>query len=506
MKIFSAALSSLFLMSACSGGMKGLTGKEKFTFKEGVKHEKKTEHEREKRDFDELLKNEDKGVVTLHGSKVRFDLTTESACHVGDLDIVLPALLGDKENKLLVTLETDKGEPLLAKEIDPTKVLIKAQLTAPKKKKKTSFNATVKVPKGIKNGDIFRVNYFVCVDKNQDNICSNENVISTENFQAAWLTDDSVEKTDVIFYKPFFAYVKDNKLHFADVENKRSGGDSVFERMQRMTSNLSSEETSPFALKLVKASSQAKCIAGDVEKKKSKTLDEAEVELANKKEEPEDEGIEGSDIAEQSGKGSDQTAEKEKNPLDDNPFVKADRNQIPLEVLGGLFGPDAAKALIAARGAGGCYVEGTMIKIPGGKEVRIESLRPGDRVLRADGRPGIIAEMVAGPEKLPVIYFKTEDGKSLGVTNGHPMVTQKGVIKAKDVLATDSLALENGKLVKITDITKKIYNKDVYNLVVAGNRDVDHVIISNGIATGDLHLQRQLQEQERGLSVARLSK
>ena len=83
----------------------------------------------------------------------------------------------------------------------------------------------------------------------------------------------------------------------------------------------------------------------------------------------------------------------------------------------------AAATPALARGGGGCLVEGTLIRTPGG-EVPIERLRPGDLVLSAAGEPRPILDVV---EVEAAECFEVAEG--LRATAEHPFLVGPGTYR-----------------------------------------------------------------------------
>ncbi len=143
----------------------------------------------------------------------------------------------------------------------------------------------------------------------------------------------------------------------------------------------------------------------------------------------------------------------------------------------------------------GCFVEGTKIQVSKNTSMDVELLRKGDEVLLSNGKMSQIEEIVKGPELKPVIEFKLKNSKKVTVTDAHPMLTQRGVIQAKEVTIADQF-LSNGSWTSIVAMTSKTYKGDVYNFVLAGEGLENHLLVSDDIVTGDLFLQRKLSKEK----------
>lgn len=142
----------------------------------------------------------------------------------------------------------------------------------------------------------------------------------------------------------------------------------------------------------------------------------------------------------------------------------------------------------------GCFAKGTEIQLPAGKTAKIETLNGNDVVLLADGRSALIEKIVVGPEAEPMVTFETTNGKSVTVTSKHPMMTERGLVKAQDVKISDKLlTAKAGEFVALSSVRRHITKDQVYNFELkGGKRDEDHLVIANGLATGELFLQKRL--------------
>jgi hypothetical protein len=84
------------------------------------------------------------------------------------------------------------------------------------------------------------------------------------------------------------------------------------------------------------------------------------------------------------------------------------------------------------------------------------------------------------------------------VTTQHPFETKRGLKAAAELTLDDEILVATGKYKKITIIRTLplVKNQKVINFVVASKskKSTDHMLLANGIITGDLHLQRQLSK------------
>ncbi len=143
----------------------------------------------------------------------------------------------------------------------------------------------------------------------------------------------------------------------------------------------------------------------------------------------------------------------------------------------------------------GCFIAGTEISLNADLEVSVEDLRAGDSVLLSSGKKSKIVKVISGPEKHPVVKLQLVSGESLTVTQTHPMLTEMGVVQAKDLSIGSRLLTAKGHWVTLSSIATETYKGQVYNFELAGSHETDHLIYGNGIVTGDLYLQQKLQDK-----------
>jgi hypothetical protein len=153
----------------------------------------------------------------------------------------------------------------------------------------------------------------------------------------------------------------------------------------------------------------------------------------------------------------------------------------------------------------GCFAKGTNINVTRVHTVPVEKLHPGAVVYLADGRAAKVKRIIAGPESQPMITFEAEGGRKVTVTSEHPMATSKGVRLAKDISIGDKLKAGHGKFVAITSIGTKEYKDLVYNFELEGAAETDHLVIAEGLVSGDLYLQNKLSKESSAKAINLLS-
>jgi hypothetical protein len=149
-----------------------------------------------------------------------------------------------------------------------------------------------------------------------------------------------------------------------------------------------------------------------------------------------------------------------------------------------------------------CLAEGSLITLPGGKQLPIEMLQVGDKVLGASQfNPAQrldleIADISIGVEAIPMIQLTTREGKKLLLTESHPVITQSGQsVWAKDLELGERIHTK-GKTEFITKIEEVKFDGKVYNLRLKRTKLDDTQIegetfsmFANGIQVGDLGMQ-----------------
>jgi hypothetical protein len=157
----------------------------------------------------------------------------------------------------------------------------------------------------------------------------------------------------------------------------------------------------------------------------------------------------------------------------------------------------------------GCFDPQTMIRLADGSERLITELKAGDLVweprLKAPAR---IVRMIQGPEALPMIEVSLGGAATILVTRNHPMLTERGVIPAFDLTATDRIPGADGVYRPIASV-KSLPPRPgqmVYNLEVApldGPKIGDLAVVANGVTTGDLGAQLRIGKERTLLSGVR---
>lgn len=148
---------------------------------------------------------------------------------------------------------------------------------------------------------------------------------------------------------------------------------------------------------------------------------------------------------------------------------------------------------------GGCFVPETMIKLADGTEKAIEDLKAGDVVYNPVTKVNVaIKSILESAESDPIVSVVTQDG-SIEVTQSHPMVTDRGIVKASELYVGDRVLTESGEYFEVQNISELpvSYSQRVLNIILDSDSEDsnDHMVLADGIVTGDLIVQRQLAEE-----------
>ena len=107
----------------------------------------------------------------------------------------------------------------------------------------------------------------------------------------------------------------------------------------------------------------------------------------------------------------------------------------------------------------GCLSERTKILLADGSEREISSLRPGDIVKLSNGSSSVVMNMWKGFEET-LIKITTGSGRSIQMTEIHPVLANNDWIKAKDLKIDDILSTIGDdtpyfcKIIKISSLAK----------------------------------------------------
>jgi len=144
----------------------------------------------------------------------------------------------------------------------------------------------------------------------------------------------------------------------------------------------------------------------------------------------------------------------------------------------------------------GCFLGGVKIRMADKSLVDIELIKEGDIVFNPFVQKGFkVKQVFSGDEKEEMIKLTVGDD-SLVVTRNHAMWVNGKFIKAQDIKLKDEVIYYN----EARYLHKSVYEKKenvVYNLLLEdGDSWEDHIVEANGIMTGDIKVQKFLDNPD----------
>lgn len=144
----------------------------------------------------------------------------------------------------------------------------------------------------------------------------------------------------------------------------------------------------------------------------------------------------------------------------------------------------------------GCFEYRTKIRMADGSDQEINRIKEGDLVWNPIRKTAArVKRMTVGPEAENLVVIKIP-GSTLRVTQKHPVPTRVRLKLAKDVVISDEIQDGQGKWHKIEKIRQQKPNLMVVNLALdSDSADADdHVVLADGIVSGDLFLQEKMAQ------------
>jgi hypothetical protein len=146
----------------------------------------------------------------------------------------------------------------------------------------------------------------------------------------------------------------------------------------------------------------------------------------------------------------------------------------------------------------GCFDSATTISTDPNRPLEgrpIDQLARGERVttLQSDGTSlaaAVIEDVIVGPEAPNLLVFELSNGRTLRVTEAHPLVLPDGrVVAAGEVHAGEALASANHEAIRIVSVGREPSLGAVYNLRLSSSEVSGHVVVADGVLCGDSYLQ-----------------
>lgn len=140
----------------------------------------------------------------------------------------------------------------------------------------------------------------------------------------------------------------------------------------------------------------------------------------------------------------------------------------------------------------GCFAAGTRIRMADGSCKSVENIRSGDIVYTTMG-DFAVRDVYAGPEA-SLIHVCTESGRTLRVTQTHPVVLQGGQsVQARKLRPGQEVMLGGGGTDRIKWVYECEYNASVYNFELEDGKE--HTIAAEDILTGEFVAQNQVKAE-----------
>lgn len=148
------------------------------------------------------------------------------------------------------------------------------------------------------------------------------------------------------------------------------------------------------------------------------------------------------------------------------------------------FDDSACKVIERLEILWGCFAKDTDIRMADGSAKRIQDIRPGDRVMTDNGSKEVL-DLISGNEG-KMVRIGSGRGHTITVTEDHPVMTENGWKRARDLTVGDTLMMEYGK-----DNIAQLYICDYHDRVFSIQTETDGAIIAEGFFMGDFGCQNK---------------
>jgi len=152
-----------------------------------------------------------------------------------------------------------------------------------------------------------------------------------------------------------------------------------------------------------------------------------------------------------------------------------------------------------------CLAAGTVIQLADGRGAPIESIQTGDQVFNPFEKTRTsltVADTAKGIETVPMVRIKDEKGRSLLMTEMHPIqVVKRGMVTAKHLKAGDMVLTQSGPS-RLVRVTREKFDGTVHNLKVGTDVETrslgtdQTVVYANGFLVGDGQIQSKYESLE----------
>ncbi|MCP3164497.1 Hint domain-containing protein [Myxococcus qinghaiensis] len=146
-----------------------------------------------------------------------------------------------------------------------------------------------------------------------------------------------------------------------------------------------------------------------------------------------------------------------------------------------------------------CLAAGTEIELAEGKVAPVESLKAGDRVSNPHQPTLTVMDTAIGVETVPMVRIRSESGRSLLMTEMHPIqVLARGMVQARALKTGDVVMTKTGPS-KLVAVSREPYAGKVYNVKVGSDAEKlalaadQTVVYANGFVVGDGQIQQKYE-------------
>lgn len=149
-----------------------------------------------------------------------------------------------------------------------------------------------------------------------------------------------------------------------------------------------------------------------------------------------------------------------------------------------------------------CLAAGTQVALAGGKAAAIETLRVGQEVFSQYDHKDqalTIMDTAVGIEAVPMVRIRDGAGRTLLMTEMHPISTpDRGMVQARALSVGDTVLTVEGPS-KLVEVSREAYAGKVYNLKVGDKAEAaalgpdQTVLHANGFVVGDGQIQSKYE-------------
>jgi hypothetical protein len=149
-----------------------------------------------------------------------------------------------------------------------------------------------------------------------------------------------------------------------------------------------------------------------------------------------------------------------------------------------------------------CLAAGTNIQLADGRAVPIESIQAGDKTFNPfnpDATSLTVVDTAKGFENVPMVRIKDKVGRSLLMTEMHPIATvDRGMVQARKLQVGDKVQTRTGPSTLVS-VTRESFSGKVHNLKVGSDEEslklgVDQTVVyANGFLVGDGQIQQKYE-------------